>query len=204
MRKVFLDHGKIVDVCVKEYRQYDDKNMQEGYAFVTMATMEEAQQLCASCSSIFFQGFTLSCSLTRASAAAASALAHQHHTIGGVVETKYQVPYSPKADMNSLPIAQNTQVYQTSPYPYYGYAAGHASSPQYGMASAAPPQPPMYMMTINRDNQQVFVPYTTANHSQYVVQQSMPMHAPTLTVPHMTTVATPGYYDQYGREKQTN
>jgi hypothetical protein len=217
LRKVLLDHGKIIDVCVKEYRQYDDKNMQEGYAFITMATMEDAQHLCSRFSSVQLQGFTLSCSLTRATAAAANSTSAQSQPSPPIVENV--VSSSPTvAQQITYPYGNGTYpatplpqpMYQQPPYSYYGYGAGHPVPTNGGpppqvlvphqphlMQGPIPMQMPVYMMPLQRDPQQVFIPYSMGNMPGHIPPyQNQSTSVPTLTIPQQDSTIT-NSYDEY-------
>ena len=210
LRKVLLDHGKIIDVCVKEYRQYDDKNMQEGYAFITMATMEEAQQLCARFSSVQLQGFTLSCSLTRATAAAANstpAPQSQPPIVENVVSSSPAIPQQVaypygNGTYPATPLPQ--PMYQQPPYPYYGYGSGHPVSTNSGpppqflvphqphlQQGPLPMQMPMYMMPMQRDTQPVYIPYSMGTIPGSIPQyQNQSTSVPTLSIPQQDPTIT--------------
>ncbi len=64
LRKVFSEHGfKILDVVVKHYYNHSNKQYQEGYGILTLASSQQAGYLFALCPSVTFESVTVTCSL---------------------------------------------------------------------------------------------------------------------------------------------
>ncbi len=64
LRRHLVDYGLILDVTVKDYQQYRDSNMQEGYGFVTFSKVEEAHEASRKCQDVEVEGITLKCTMT--------------------------------------------------------------------------------------------------------------------------------------------
>ncbi len=64
LRRHLVDYGLILDVTVKDYQQYRDSNMQEGYGFVTFSKVEEALEASRKCQDVEVEGITLRCTMT--------------------------------------------------------------------------------------------------------------------------------------------
>ena len=64
LRKTFTKYGILLDCCVKEYQQYKESNMQEGYGFIAFTSYEDAVKVTNICQNINVQGITLTCSMS--------------------------------------------------------------------------------------------------------------------------------------------
>jgi hypothetical protein len=64
LRQHLEQYGEIVDVTVKDYQQYRETNMQEGYGFVTFRMYKDAMEASRRCQDVVVEGITLCCSIT--------------------------------------------------------------------------------------------------------------------------------------------
>ena len=90
LRRHLVDYGLILDVTVKDYQQYRDSNMQEGYGFVTFSRVEEALEASRNCQDIVVDGITLKCTMT-------------HRNRKNELHN-YEIPYLPLSAICSCPM----------------------------------------------------------------------------------------------------
>ncbi len=65
LRKAFVEYRcNLLDVIVKDYVHIPEKQSQCGYAILSLASFEEASNLCVMCPSVTFEEVLMSCSLS--------------------------------------------------------------------------------------------------------------------------------------------
>ncbi len=74
LRKQFTQYGVIVDCVVKEYQQYKQSDLQEGYGFIVFANYDDAALATSKVQENHIDGITLSCKMSHVPPVIAPAL----------------------------------------------------------------------------------------------------------------------------------
>jgi RNA recognition motif-containing protein len=199
LRKTFTKYGVLLDCCVKEYQQYKESNMQEGYGFIAFHSYEDAVKVTNVCQNLNVQGITLTCSMSH--------LLHPGNKKNGQTGNMGQQP--------------NGHMLSGSNTPQYNTRGGHHSgnmnmnnrsfnqNPGPGLQSTSMPPAPSSVSNNNTGNNPSMMeggysPYHPHPSMVYASQGvSMPMqfvpapnammdHAPSMD--RFTAPPPPGYY----------
>ena len=177
-----MDFGKIVDVSVKDYQVYHEKNMQEGYGFVTFQSYECAMATCASAQNITLDGISMTCTLTHQHNPASK----KHHN------TPRQIPQPTQERLDPHQVSPPSTY---APLPVNGYIPMQTTSVTHPVNHPHSARMPSYPTHVVLANPAMHIPIQAAAPNWMPLSTQGPSHfvpmphgmAPAMySVPHQT------------------